>query len=54
MAVINLLIIACVVFMLVRYVNKVKQANAAKEEAAEPAGPNEFDIFLEISTALQK
>lgn len=51
MAVINFLIIAFVVFMLVRYVNKVKEV-AAKEEAApapeEPKGPTELEVLLEI------
>ncbi|WP_371169565.1 large conductance mechanosensitive channel protein MscL [Aliiroseovarius sp. 2305UL8-7] len=56
MAIINFLIIAFVVFMLVRYVNKAKEAAAAKEEAAEeePAGPTELDILTEIRDALKK
>lgn len=58
MAVINFLIIAFVVFMLVRYVNKVKEAAAAEEEAApveeEPAGPSELDVLLEIRDSLKK
>lgn len=57
MAVINFLIIAFVVFMLVRYVNKVKEA-AAKEEAApapeEPKGPTELEVLLEIRDSLKK
>lgn len=57
MAVINFLIIAYVVFMLVRSVNKVKEASAKEEEAAAPApdpGPTEKDILVEIRDALQK
>ena len=56
MAVINFLIIAWVVFMLVRYVNKVKESAAAEEEAApeEPAGPSEIDLLTEIRDALAK
>ena len=57
MAVINFLIIAWVVFMLVRYVNKVKEAAEAEEEApAEeaPAGPTELDLLTEIRDALAK
>lgn len=57
MAVINFLIIAWVVFMLVRYVNKVKEAAAKPEEApAEeaPAGPSELDVLLEIRDSLKK
>ena len=55
MAIINFLIIAFVVFMLVRNVNKIKDA-AAKEEAAEaaPAGPSELDILKEIRDSLAK
>lgn len=53
-AVINFLIIAFVVFMLVRYVNKVKEAAVKKEEAAAaaPAGPTEIDLLKEIRDQL--
>ncbi len=55
MAIINFLIIAFVVFMLVRYVNKVKEAAEKKEEVAEePAGPSELDLLTEIRDALAK
>ena len=58
MAVIHFFIIAFVVFMLVRYVNKVKEAAEAKEEEAPaeeaPAGPSELDVLLEIRDALKK
>ncbi len=56
MAIINFLIIAFVVFMLVRYVNKAKDAAAAEEEAVEeaPAGPTELDLLAEIRDALAK
>ncbi|MFN3209223.1 MAG: large conductance mechanosensitive channel protein MscL [Roseovarius sp.] len=55
MAVINFFIIAFVVFMLVRYVNKVKDAAFAKKEAAPEAapGPNELDILIEIRDTLK-
>ena len=55
-AVINFLIIAFVVFMLVRYVNKVKDAAMKKEEPAPaaPAGPTEIEVLLEIRDALKK
>ena len=58
-AVINFLIIAFVVFMLVRYVNKVKAAAEKAEEPVEEApaedpGPSEKDILIEIRDALQK
>ncbi len=58
MAVINFLIIAFVVFLLVRQVNKLKDAVMAKEKAApaeaKPAGPTELDVLLEIRDALKK
>lgn len=56
MAVINFLIIAFVVFMLVRSVNKIKEATSKQEAAAEeaPAGPSELDILMEIRDSLAK
>ena len=56
MAIINFLIIAFVVFILVRYVNKAKDAAAKEEVAAEeaPAGPTELDLLAEIRDALAK
>lgn len=56
-AVINFLIIAWVVFLLVKAVNKLKDATAKKEAAeaaAAPAGPTELDILMEIRDALKK
>ena len=56
MAIINFLIIAFVVFMLVKMVNRVKEASVKKEAeaAAAPAGPSELDVLLEIRDALKK
>ncbi|WP_171178117.1 large conductance mechanosensitive channel protein MscL [Ruegeria sp. HKCCD8929] len=56
MAIINFLIIAWVVFMLVKMVNRVKEAAEKEEEQAEeaPAGPSELDILMEIRDALKK
>ncbi len=55
MAVINFLIIAFVVFLLVKMVNRVKEAAEKKEEAApeEEAGPTELDILMEIRDSLK-
>lgn len=56
-AVINFMIIAWVVFLLVKAVNKLKDATARKEAAeaaAAPAGPSELDVLLEIRDALKK
>ena len=56
-AVINFLIIAWVVFLLVKAVNRLKDATAKKEAAeaaAAPAGPSEVDLLKEILAALKK
>ncbi len=56
MAIINFLIIAFVVFMLVRFVNKAKDAAAAEEEVVEaaPAGPTDNELLADILKALKK
>jgi large conductance mechanosensitive channel len=56
MAVINFLIIAFVVFLLVKMVNRIKSAAEAPKEAAPeaPAGPTELEVLLEIRDALKK
>lgn len=55
-AVINFLIIAFVVFMLVKNVNRIKAATETKEAEAPAAdpGPTEKDILIEIRDALAK
>lgn len=54
MAVINFLIIAFVVFLLVKGVNRVKgHAEEAPAEEA-PAAPTELEILMEIRDALKK
>ena len=55
MALINFLIIAWVVFLLVKMVNRVKDAATKPEEEApaEPAGPTEKDLLMEIRDALK-
>lgn len=56
MAVINFLIIAFVVFLLVKAVNRAKTAmEEPKEEAPkEPTGPSDIDLLIEIRDALKK
>ncbi len=58
MAVINFLIIAFVVFLLVKMVNRVKDAAVKKQvEAAAveaPTGPTELEVLLEIRDALKR
>ena len=55
MAVINFLIIAFVVFMLVKYVNKVKSLAEKPDDVAPEVvtGPSEKDILIEIRDALK-
>lgn len=56
MAVINFLIIAFVVFMLVKMVNRVKAAAEKPEDVAPEVvtGPSELDVLLEIRDSLAK
>ena len=55
MAIINFLIIAFVVFMLVKMVNRVKEAAEEEQEAApeEPKGPTQEELLIEIRDALK-
>jgi large conductance mechanosensitive channel len=56
-AVINFLIIAWVVFLLVKAVNKLKDATAKTEAAAvatAPAGPTEIELLMQIRDSLAK
>lgn len=52
MAIINFLIIAFVVFMLVKAVNKAKGPEEVVEAA--PAGPTQEELLADILTALKK
>ncbi|MEP3347327.1 MAG: large conductance mechanosensitive channel protein MscL [Litoreibacter sp.] len=52
MAIINFLIIAFVVFMLVRTVNGMKKEEEAAPEA--PAGPTQEELLADILAALKK
>ncbi|SMX47430.1 large conductance mechanosensitive channel protein MscL [Maliponia aquimaris] len=56
MAVINFLIVAFVVFILVKMVNRIKDAAARKEAAAPeaPKGPTELEVLLEIRDSLKR
>ncbi|MGL4281204.1 MAG: large conductance mechanosensitive channel protein MscL [Albidovulum sp.] len=55
-AVINFLIIAWVVFLLVKGVNKVKDAAIKKNEPVPgaPAGPTELEVLMQIRDSLKR
>jgi len=53
-ALINFLIIAFVVFLLVKAVNRIKDAVTTKPEPEAPAGPTELEVLLDIREALRK
>jgi len=55
-AVINFLILAFIIFLLVRYTMKVMEQMEKKEEEApaEPEGPSEIDLLTEIRDSLKK
>ncbi len=55
-SVINFVILAFIIFLLVRYANKAKAKLEKPEEpeAEEPAGPSEIDLLIEIRDALKK
>jgi large conductance mechanosensitive channel len=57
MAIVNFLIIAFVVFMLVKAVNRAKEQAKKEEEAAAPeapAGPTQEELLADILKALKK
>jgi large conductance mechanosensitive channel len=51
---INFFILAFIIFLMVRYVNKITAQFAKKEEEAAPAGPTEVELLVEIRDALKK
>ncbi len=56
-AVLNFLIVAWVVFMLVKAVNRVRELGEKtpeEEPPAAPAGPSELEVLMDIRDALQK
>ncbi|WP_295313650.1 large conductance mechanosensitive channel protein MscL [Roseobacter sp.] len=56
MAIINFLIVAFVVFLLVKMVNRIKEAAERPETHADqaPTGPTELEVLLQIRDALKK
>lgn len=55
-AIINFVILAFIIFLLVRYTKKIMDKQKAQEEAAaeEPAGPTEIELLMEIRDSLKK
>lgn len=55
-AIINFLILAFIIFLLVRYAKKVTEQMEKQEEEkpAEPEGPTEIELLTEIRDALRK
>lgn len=55
-AMINFVILAFIIFLLVRYANKVQKAfeKPEEEEEAAPEGPSEIELLTEIRDALKK
>ncbi|SHN52918.1 large conductance mechanosensitive channel protein MscL [Erythrobacter sanguineus] len=52
---INFVILAFIIFMLVRYATRITtQFEKKKEEVAAPAGPTEIELLAEIRDALKK
>ncbi len=54
-AILNFLILAFIIFMLVRFTTKaMKQLEREEEAAAEPAGPTEIELLTQIRDELRK
>jgi len=52
--IINFVILAFIIFVMVRYVNKRTSKVAKEEKAAAPTGPSEIELLTEIRDALKK
>ncbi len=53
-SIINFVILAFIIFMLVRYATKVQQRFEKPAEEEAPAGPTEIELLTEIRDALKK
>ncbi|APE26849.1 large conductance mechanosensitive channel protein MscL [Aurantiacibacter gangjinensis] len=53
-AIVNFLILAFIIFLLVRYTKKVTARFEEEKAAEEPAGPTEIDLLKEIRDELKK
>lgn len=54
MSVMNFLIIAVVVFLVVRMVNRIKTAGQSEQAPDPQTGPSQLDVLLDIRDALKK
>lgn len=52
--IINFIIIAFILFLIVRSYNKTKEEEVVEEAPAPPPGPSEIDLLMEIRDALKK
>ena len=53
-AIINFVILAFIIFLLVRYAKKVMAEFEEKKAVAAPAGPTEIELLTEIRDALKR
>lgn len=53
-SIINFLILAFIIFLMVRYANKVKAKFEEPAEEEAPAGPTEIELLTEIRDSLKK
>ena len=52
--IVNFAILAFIIFLMVRYVNKLTSKVAKQEEAAASSGPTEVELLTEIRDALKR
>ena len=53
-SIINFVILAFIIFMLVRYTTKLKERTEGPQEADAPAGPTDNELLIQIRDALKK
>lgn len=53
-SIINFVILAFIIFMLVRYTTKLKERTEGPKEADAPAGPTDNELLIQIRDALKK
>jgi len=53
-SIIDFVVVAFVIFMVVKGINKAQEATAGEAEEEAPAGPSEIDLLTEIRDSLRK